>query len=175
MLKYLLFFILAVQTASVRAGEERGTINEVGAGEYGASAFGPRKNSRLSHFAKAIPKQTVSRTLPQSSPPFDLDSIRCRVSSRTVVNVPCNEPGHEIYGFGLDPGADKQKGLAKNLTVCAAVMEKTGASHGPVPFYLSTKGYGVYASTPPASRMSRSPRLTPNQSAAASDALRRIY
>ena len=48
------------------------------------------------------------------------------------------------------------------------MVGKTGASHGPVPFYLSTKGYGVYVDT------ARVPvvevaRLTPNQAAAASE------
>ncbi len=82
---------------------------------------------------------------PPPALPFEPSQIRCRISpSRTTVYVPCQEPGEEIYGFGLDPGAYRQKGLAKNLTVCATVMGQTGASHGPVPFYLSTKGYGVY-------------------------------
>jgi len=99
--------------------------------------------------------------------PFEPGQIRCRISaSRTTVYVPCDEPGEEIYGFGLDPGAYRQKGLCKNLTVCAAVMGQTGASHGPVPFYVSTKGYGVYVDTArvPVVQVAR---LTPNAAAAA--------
>ena len=80
--------------------------------------------------------------------PFSPGQIRCRITaSRTTVYVPCEEPGDQIYGFGLDPGAYQQKGLRKYLTVCAGVMGKTGASHGPVPFYVSTRGYGVYVDT----------------------------
>jgi alpha-D-xyloside xylohydrolase len=87
--------------------------------------------------------------LPAPSPlPFKPEEIACRVTdSRTVVYVPCDEPGGQIYGFGLDPVAYEQKGLRKFLTVCAGVMGKTGASHGPVPFWLSTRGYGVYVDT----------------------------
>ena len=55
--------------------------------------------------------------------------------------------GDEIYGFGLDPRAYRQKGYRKRLTVCAGVITKTGASHGPVPFYVSTRGYGVWVDT----------------------------
>ncbi len=81
-------------------------------------------------------------------PPFPPESVRCRIApSRTVVHVPCDEPGEELYGFGLDPACFKQKGLRKWLTVSAAKMGETGASHGPVPFYLSTRGYGVYVDT----------------------------
>ncbi|HEY3915168.1 MAG TPA: TIM-barrel domain-containing protein [Verrucomicrobiae bacterium] len=167
MLKYLLFLILAAQTATVHAEQERGTINEVEPGIWRIRFGTPEKFTPVS-LRESDPQTNGFKTLPQSSPPFDLDSIRCRVaSSRTVVNVPCNEPGDEIYGFGLDPGAYKQKGLAKNLTVCAAVMEKTGASHGPVPFYLSTKGYGVFVDTARVANVQVA-RLTPNQSATAS-------
>ena len=86
--------------------------------------------------------------LPGSTVPFALEEIRCRVTpSRTTVYVPCLDTDEMIYGFGLDPGAYQQRGLRKYLSVCATVMGKTGASHGPVPFYVSTKGYGVYVDT----------------------------
>jgi alpha-D-xyloside xylohydrolase len=116
------------------------------------------------------PRVSGFQLLPAPPPlPFGPGQIRCRISpSRTTVYVPCDEPGQEIYGFGLDPGAYRQKGLCKNLTVCAAVVGKTGASHGPVPFYVSTKGYGVYVDTarPPIVQVAR---LTPNHSAAAGE------
>jgi len=80
--------------------------------------------------------------------PFQLDAISCDVRpARTVVRIPCDEPDSSIYGFGLDPGALDQKGLRKWLSVSAQVVEQTGASHGPVPFYVSTCGYGVYVDT----------------------------
>lgn len=98
---------------------------------------------------ESAPRVQGFELLPAPKPlPFEPGQIRCRITpSRTVVYVPCVEPGEQIYGFGLDPGAYGQKGLRKNLTVCASVVGKTGASHGPVPFYLSTKGYGVYVDT----------------------------
>ena len=80
--------------------------------------------------------------------PFDLRDVSCSIRpSRTVVYLPCDEPDGHIYGFGLDPGAFDQKGLRKWLSVSAQVVGQTGASHGPVPFYVSTRGYGVYVDT----------------------------
>ncbi|MBT4496494.1 MAG: glycoside hydrolase, partial [Gemmatimonadetes bacterium] len=80
--------------------------------------------------------------------PFDLNEVSCSVRpSRTVVRIPCDEPEGNIYGFGLDPRVFDQKGLRKWLSVSAQVVEQTGASHGPVPFYISTQGYGVYVDT----------------------------
>jgi len=93
-------------------------------------------------------KQAIEQLPAPDSLPFELGQIRCRISSsRTTVYIPCDEPGEQIYGFGLDPGAYEQKGLRKYLGVCATAIGKTGASHGPVPFYASTKGYGVYVDT----------------------------
>ena len=95
------------------------------------------------------PDAEAAKRLPAPGPlPFKLSEIRGSVTAaRTVVGIPCDEPNDQIYGFGLDPRAYEQKGLRKALTVCAGVLDKTGASHGPVPFYLSTKGYGVYVDT----------------------------
>ena len=90
----------------------------------------------------------LKRLPPPGALPFEPGQIRGRITaSHTTVYIPCDEPGEQIYGFGLDPGAYEQKGLRKYLTVCAGVMGKTGASHGPVPFYVSTRGYGVYVDT----------------------------
>lgn len=90
----------------------------------------------------------IARLPAPAALPFKLEDIGARVTtSRTVVHVPCDEPNDQIYGFGLDPAAYEQKGLRKYLTVCAGVMGKTGASHGPVPFWLSTRGYGVFVDT----------------------------
>ncbi len=115
---------------------------------------------------EAEPRVRGFKSLPPPPPlPFEPGQIRCRIAAaRTTVYVPCDEPGQQLYGFGLDPGAYQQKGLCKNLTVCAAVVGETGASHGPVPFYLSTKGYGVYVDTARVPTVEVA-RLTPNQAA----------
>jgi len=104
--------------------------------------------------------------LPEAdAPPFELGGIWCRVTpSRTVVYVPCDEPDDTIYGFGLDPTCYQQKGLRKRLTVAASVIGQTGASHGPVPFYLSTRGYGVYVDTARVPLV-HAARLTPKSAA----------
>ncbi len=47
----------------------------------------------------------------------------------------------------MDPKAYIQNGFRKRLTVSAGVITETGASHGPVPFYLDTSGFGIYVDT----------------------------
>lgn len=135
--------------------------------------FGTPERFTPTAVREAPPWEQGFATLPAPNPPtLQPDRIRCRVSSsRTTVYVPCEEPGEQVYGFGLDPGAYQQKGLRKNLTVCSTVMDRTGASHGPVPLYLSTKGYGVYVDTARVPIVNVA-RLTPNRSSstAASEA-----
>src|ERR1035437_7978932 len=132
--------------------------------------FGTAERFTPNTVRESVPRLQGFKSLPAPTPvPFAPEQIRCRISpSRTTVYVPCEEPGEQVYGFGLDPGAYQQKGLCKNLTVCAAVVGETGASHGPVPFYLSTKGYGVFGD-PARVPMVEVARLTPNQSAAADE------
>lgn len=116
------------------------------------------------------PRVQGFQLLPSPTPlPFGLSQIRCRIArSRTTVYVPCEESGEQIYGFGLDPGVYQQKGLRKNLMVCATALGETGASHGPVPLYLSTRGYGVYVDSArvPVVQVAR---LRPNHSAPANE------
>jgi alpha-D-xyloside xylohydrolase len=111
--------------------------------------FGTPERFTPEKFRELAPELAGLERLPSPGPlPIELEKIRCRVaSSRTVVYIPCDEPKDEIYGFGLDPACYRQKGLRKRLTISACKIGQTGASHGPVPFYISTKGYGIYVDT----------------------------
>ena len=107
--------------------------------------FGTPERFTPGAIREASPRTDDLKRLPAPAAlPFEPSQIRCWITpSHTAVYIPCDEPEEQIYGFGLDPGAYEQKGLRKYLTVCAGVIGKTGASHGPVPFYVGTKGYGV--------------------------------
>ncbi|MCP4639109.1 MAG: DUF5110 domain-containing protein [bacterium] len=143
-------FVMTMQADAERLnGRFEGAEIETVAPGVWRVRFGTPEPFTPVQFRERAPETDAIAQLPDPSPlPFDLDDIRCRVApSRTVVYVPCDEPKDQIYGFGLDPVCYQQKGLRKRLTVSAAVFGKTGASHGPVPFYLSTKGYGVYVDT----------------------------
>lgn len=110
--------------------------------------FGEPERFTPEAFRERPPMLEALEHLPNAPEPPPLKNIRCRIApSRTVVYIPCDEPEDQIYGFGLDPACYAQKGLRKRLTVAASKIGRTGASHGPVPFYVSTKGYGVYVDT----------------------------
>lgn len=51
--------------------------------------------------------------------------------------------GEEIYGFGLQLLSMENRGKKRTIRVNADPKLDTGDSHAPVPFYVSTQGYGV--------------------------------
>ena len=63
-----------------------------------------------------------------------------------LVRVPLT-PDELIYGLGLQLQSFQQRSLKKWLRVNADPEMDTGDSHAPVPFYVTTGGYGVFVDT----------------------------
>ena len=81
------------------------------------------------------------------APPFALDQIRFRTTSRGCLLELPMAGNEEIYGFGLQLKSHRQTGKKKTLRVNSDPVSDTGDSHAPVPFYVSTAGYGVFVDT----------------------------
>lgn len=94
------------------------------------------------------PALTSLAALPHvASPRIPLAQIVGRPSKRGYeVSIPL-EPGEMIYGLGLMFQSFLQRGLKKKLRVNADPVADTGDSHAPVPFYVSTRGYGIFVDT----------------------------
>jgi alpha-D-xyloside xylohydrolase len=63
-----------------------------------------------------------------------------------VVRLPL-APNEMVYGLGLQLQSFLQRGLKKKLRVNADPVIDSGDSHAPVPFYVTTRGYGVLIDT----------------------------
>ena len=57
------------------------------------------------------------------------------------------EQDEQVYGFGLQMLSFNQRGLKKTLRVNSDPQSDLGDSHAPVPFYVTTGGYGVLIDT----------------------------
>lgn len=69
------------------------------------------------------------------------------VSERGVlVRIPL-QPAEEIYGLGLQLQSFQQRATKKTLRVNADPLVDSGDTHAPVPFYVTTAGYGVFVDT----------------------------
>lgn len=80
-------------------------------------------------------------------PPFAPEEISIRTTPRGIrIELPLLADEH-IYGFGLQLHSVDHTGRKKVIRVNSDPVADTGDSHAPVPFYVSTKGYGVYVDT----------------------------
>ncbi|MEG6613958.1 TIM-barrel domain-containing protein [Pseudoclostridium thermosuccinogenes] len=79
--------------------------------------------------------------------PIETDRILYKSTKRGfVLELPLDDC-EKIYGFGLQLKSFNQTGRKKHLRTNADPVADTGDTHAPVPFYVSTKGYGVLVDT----------------------------
>lgn len=81
--------------------------------------------------------------------PTDFNStiISFRVNGHgCLLEIPLRDE-EQIYGFGLQLKSFGCKGMKKVLRTNADPVANTGDSHAPVPFFVSTAGYGIYVDT----------------------------
>ena len=78
---------------------------------------------------------------------YPIDTIRFEETSRgCVLHLPMAQDEH-IYGLGLQLKAFDLRGKKMQIRPNADPIAPTGDSHAPVPFFVSTKGYGIYVDT----------------------------
>jgi len=90
----------------------------------------------------APPKNNAIESLGDAPFPFDVDSTFYQISSkRTVVRLPLSK-SESIYGMGLEFNGLNRRGNVYTLKV-DHYGGTVGYTHAPVPFYVSSQGYGV--------------------------------
>jgi len=62
------------------------------------------------------------------------------------VSLPLDE-GELMYGFGLQLKSFQQRGKKRTIRVNADPTGDSGDSHAPVPFYVTSRGYGILVDT----------------------------
>lgn len=103
-------------------------------------AYTPVSGRTISPDAKAIQGLPAVDQVP-------LASVTGKVGPRGCLLTLPLDPHEEIFGFGLQMLSFAQRGKKKTIRVNADPKVDTGDSHAPVPFYVSTKGYGVLVDT----------------------------
>lgn len=83
----------------------------------------------------------------ESNIKYDFGKIKFRATNRgCLVEFPL-ENDEEVYGFGLQLKGFNHKGHRLCLKTNSDPVANTGDSHAPVPFFVTTKGYGMYFDT----------------------------
>lgn len=129
------------------AAHGQGQIEKVGSG-VDKITWGSTDKFTPYAVCEEKPMQTALSSMPAGGElPFKLQDIRIRENARgIVVEIPLSADEH-IYGFGLQMNSFDQKGLRKKPVVDAYPVNNVGYSHAPMPYYVSTKGYGILINT----------------------------
>jgi alpha-D-xyloside xylohydrolase len=93
------------------------------------------------------PASTALKALAPVRLPFDAGTISGRATRRGFqIHIPLGSQ-EQLYGLGLQLQSFQQRGRKKTLRVNSDPRVDLGDSHAPVPFYVSTAGYGVLIDT----------------------------
>ncbi|MDF7826935.1 glycoside hydrolase family 31 protein [Pontiellaceae bacterium B12227] len=93
------------------------------------------------------PRLDALNALPDVPFPFSESPIEFHRSDERMVQVHIPTKSDEvIYGFGLQLDGIKKSGKVLNLNV-DHWAKGGGRTHAPVPFYISSRGYGVFFNT----------------------------
>ncbi|WP_207515411.1 glycoside hydrolase family 31 protein [Longitalea luteola] len=80
-------------------------------------------------------------------PPFDLKTIQFRKAAGGIIAQLPVDTAERFYGFGLQTNAFEQRGMRREIRISSWVSGNLGFGHASMPFYISSRGYGVLVNT----------------------------
>ena len=88
------------------------------------------------------------RQLPDpEQPPVDLRGIRFRqMESGALAEIKADST-ERFYGFGMQVNTFEQRGMRREIRINSWVAGNIGFGHASMPFYISSKGYGILVNT----------------------------
>ena len=122
------------------------TIQKVAPGIWKITYGIPEKH--LPTEFKEKPLMQPLAQLPQNNePPFDLKSIHFSQMPSGILAEMNVDSSERFYGFGLQINSFEQRGMRREIRTNSWPVGNLGFSHAPMPFYISSKGYGVLVNT----------------------------
>ncbi len=145
-MKFLLttFCLIATFLSSVLGQSPQ--WNEVAPGVWKARIGTPESYDLISA-SGASPKLEAIAGLPRKAFPLFKENIKASVTDgKTYLAFPL-EKEEQLYGFGLNFKTVHQRGRILRLHVDHYGDSDNGRTHAPVPFYVSSSGYGVFVNS----------------------------
>jgi alpha-glucosidase (family GH31 glycosyl hydrolase) len=123
------------------------TWEAVAPGVWKASLGAPESVSLLGA-AGVQPRREALARMPSVEFPLPPREIRAfRRDGRLSLRLPLG-PAEQLYGLGLNFKSVQQRGTVKQLHVDHYGDSDNGRTHAPVPFYVSSAGFGVLIDAP---------------------------
>ncbi len=139
--KYILLCFLMM--AGFPAHTQNITWQEIEPGIWKGIAGKPEAYDLLKA-SGAKPNHEAINKLKSSQFPFSKDDIEGKISDgKTFLRFPLDQ-SEQLYGFGLNFQTVHQRGKILQLHVDHYGGKDNGRTHAPTPFYVSSKGYGVF-------------------------------
>ena len=137
----LLVILLIFQTGISRAQDPVWT--ETAPGVWKA-AVGVPESYDLLKASGATPNRAAMSGITQSAFPLSQADISIKVvDGKTYLRFPLQKE-EQLFGFGLNFQTVHQRGKILQLHVDHYGGKDNGRTHAPTPFYVSSKGYGVF-------------------------------
>lgn len=95
----------------------------------------------------SIKKEEIEQIPVSRSSGITEDQIHWKKTKRGITVTLPMETREDIYGFGLQLQGFNQAGRRRYIKVNSDPVANTGESHAPVPFYISSAGYGLFINT----------------------------
>ena len=134
------FFLLNACNNS--SEKQKAEWQETITGVWEISVGTPEKINLLSEL-NITPKSEAIQRMEVSSLPISLDDISFElIDGKTYIRFPLEE-GEKIFGLGLNFKTVEQRGRIMQLHVDHYGNSDNGRTHAPVPFFVSSKGYGA--------------------------------
>lgn len=141
--KLHLFSLLFLMIFNVGATAQILSWKEIAPGVWKAVAGKPEAYDLLKA-AAVLPGKDGLAAIPQSGFPFvKADIAVTGTDNKTFLRFPLNKE-EQLYGFGLNFQTVNQRGRIVQLHMDHYNGIDNGRTHAPVPFYVSSKGYGVF-------------------------------
>jgi alpha-glucosidase (family GH31 glycosyl hydrolase) len=144
-MKYKLFLsaLLLSAATALPAQNAKAVWSQPATGVWKATFGQPEAYNLLSEL-DVHPKIDVINQMKSAALPFDKDSIRVTVvDGKTYLCFPLDKE-EQIYGMGLNFQTVNQRGRILRLHVDHYGGEDNGRTHAPVPFFVSSRGYGAF-------------------------------
>jgi alpha-glucosidase (family GH31 glycosyl hydrolase) len=107
------------------------------------AVVGEPESASLLATAGGRPRLDALRAMPNAPFPLPRPDIRATLmSGKLALRLPLG-PTEQLYGLGLGFKSLQQRGSVKQLHVDHYGGSDNGRTHAPVPFYVSSAGYGV--------------------------------
>ena len=138
---FSLFFFLAAQFTDAQNTTVSWT--KLASGVWSAQIGQPEKVN-LTNTAGINPKLETINSMPDVEFPLAQTDIKATVfDGKTYLQFPL-EVAEKIFGLGLNFKTVEQRGRIMRLHVDHYGGKDDGRTHAPVPFYVSSRGYGVF-------------------------------